>query len=68
MKVYIRSLNVQMEVKNKGIELDIYAPNDTDRLGDLVITRSGLIWCRGKVLRKNGIEASWQDFIDWMES
>jgi hypothetical protein len=25
MKVYIRSLNVQMEVKNKGIELDIYA-------------------------------------------
>lgn len=68
MKVTIKSFDVGMEVKNKGIEFDIYEPGGGDRLGDIVLTKKGLIWCKGKTSRKNGVEVSWKDFIEWMES
>ena len=68
MKVTIKSFDVGMEVKNNGIEFDIYAPNGTDRLGDCIVTKTGLTWCKGKTNRKNGVKVTWQDFITWMES
>lgn len=43
MKVTIKSFDVGMEVKNAGIEFDVYSPDGTDHLGDLVLTKSGLI-------------------------
>jgi hypothetical protein len=39
MDVSIKSFDVEMDVKNKGIELEISEPNAGKRLGDLVITR-----------------------------
>lgn len=68
MKVSIKKFDVEMEIKNKGIELDIYSPDGENFLGDLVITRAGLIWCEGKTNRKNGVPISWKDFIDYMNS
>jgi len=67
MKVSIKEFSVSMEIKNKGIELDVY-DNQDSHLGDLVITKSGLTWCKGRIRKENGIQVSWQDFIDWMES
>ena len=67
MKVSIKNLAVTMEVKNTGMELDVY-DNQGNFLGDLVITKSQLIWCRGKVRRKNGKAIKWPAFIKFMEA
>jgi hypothetical protein len=67
MKVSVKDFAVTMELKNKGIELDVY-DNEGTHLGDLVITKTKLVWCRGKTKPENGIEITWNDFIDYMES
>lgn len=67
MKVSIKDLAVTMEIKNKGIELDVY-DNDDNHLGDLVVRKSGLVWCEGRTRVENGITASWAEFIEWMKS
>ncbi|MGI4829051.1 MAG: hypothetical protein ACRYFU_12790 [Janthinobacterium lividum] len=53
-----------MEIKNKGIELEVYEPDGTTRLGDLVITKTDLIWCTGKTRRENGIKMKWAAFVE----
>jgi len=67
MDVSIKSFDVEMNVKNKGIELQVHAPDGTF-LGDLVVTKTNLIWCKGKTKRANGVPVTWKKFIDWMES
>ena len=66
MKVSIKDLAVSMEIKNKGIELDVYG-NDDKHLGDLVVTKTGLTWCKGKTKSENGKKVKWEDFIEYME-
>ena len=68
MKVSIKSFNVDMEVKNKGIEFGIRSPDDKTQLGDVYITKSGLTWCKGRITQQKGIQVSWEDFIKWMEA
>ena len=67
MKVSIKGFDVQMELKNKGIELEV---RDTkgELLGYLVVTKSKLIWCKGRTHRKNGKFMSLTDFITMMEN
>ncbi len=67
MKVSIKDLSVSMEIKNTGIELDVYDTNDK-HLGDLVITKSKLIWCNGKTNSQNGTVIKWNDFIAYMKT
>ena len=67
MKVWIESLNVEHQLKTKGMQLDIYSPDGETRLGDLTVTKTKLIWCKGKKHKKNGSEATWEEFIAWME-
>lgn len=66
MKVSIKELSVSMEIKNKGIELDIYDTNN-EHLGDLVVNRAMVTWCRGKTKPKNGKSLTWKKFIEIME-
>ena len=66
MQVSIKDLSVSMEIKNKGIELDVY-DNQGDHLGDLVITKTRLTWCPGRTKPENGIKMNWKDFIKMME-
>ena len=68
MDVSIKSFDVEMAVKNKGIELEISEPNDGKRLGDLVITKSHLIWCEGKTRRENGQKIKWTEFVEIVNS
>ena len=68
MKVSIKSLEVDMEIKNKGIELEIYEPDGATRLGDLVITKTDLIWCPGKTRRENGIKMKWPAFVEAIQN
>jgi hypothetical protein len=67
VKVWIKNFDVAaLEIRNKGIELDIYSANGDKHRGDLVVTKAGLIWCTGKTTRKNGKPISWDDFIAYM--
>ena len=66
MRVSIKKFDVGMELKNNGIELDIRKPNGR-RLGDVVVNKTGLIWCEGKTTPAKGVHVSWAAFIEWME-
>ncbi len=65
MKVSIKSFDVAMDVKNNGIEFQV-ADNDGAHKGDCYLTRTGLIWCRGRTRKANGIRVTWDQFIEWM--
>ena len=67
MKVSIKDFPVSMEIKSKGIELDVYS-NDGTHKGDLIVRKTGLIWCKGKTSPQKGVKVSWEAFIDYMES
>jgi hypothetical protein len=67
MNVSIKDLAVSMEIKNKGIELDVY-DSDGNHLGDLVITKTKVIWCKGRTTPANGTAVGWPKFIELMES
>ncbi len=67
MQVTIKSLNVDMELKNRGIELEIRNPQG-EFLGDLVVTKTQLIWCKGRTKRGNGKTISWAAFQTYMNS
>lgn len=66
MKVSVKDFNVTLDIKNKGIELDVYN-NDGNHLGDLVVTKTQLIWCPGKTDREHGKQVKWEDFIHYMD-
>ncbi len=67
MDVKIKKFDVAMNVKAKGIELDVCRPNG-DHIGDLVVTMTKLIWCEGRTSRAKGKKIKWQKFIDYMNS
>ncbi|QDQ28826.1 hypothetical protein FNU76_22105 [Chitinimonas arctica] len=63
MQVWIKSLKVEMQVKQNGIELEIRSKDGAEQLGDCYATMTGLIWCRGRKKKENGIKIKWEDFI-----
>ena len=67
MKVSIKKMNVEMELKNAGIEFEIRDPQG-NFIGDVVLTKSNLTWCKGRTTKGNGISIKWEDFISYMES
>ena len=68
MKVSIKRFNVTMDVKTSGIEFEVRTPNGKEHLGDLVLTKSKLIWCPGSTQRENGHQIKWTDFIEWAKT
>ncbi len=67
MKVWIKNLEVEMQVKTTGIELDI-RDNADKHIGDLYVTKTKIIWCKGKTGRKNGKEFALEEFISMMDA
>lgn len=66
MTVKIKDFKVDMEVKNAGMELEIRGSGD-EFLGDLIVTKSGLTWCKGKTQKANGQKISWKEFTAFVE-
>lgn len=66
MKVRVKDFNATMDIRNKGIELDV-SGNDGKHLGDLVVTSTRLVWCPGKTTVKNGKSLTWEEFIELMK-
>ena len=65
MKVTIKSFDVGMEVKTKGIEFQVH--DGTKHLGDIVLTKTGLIWCKGRTTSAKGIKVRFDEFANWAE-
>jgi hypothetical protein len=66
MQVKIKELAAEIELKNKGIELEIRDPSG-NFIGDLVINKSNIIWCEGRTKVENGIKLSIPNFIQKMK-
>lgn len=69
-EVFLKPVPEWTPVKNKGIEVRVNNSykGKTKQLGDLIISKTGLVWCKGKTLPQNGIKISWDEFISIMES
>lgn len=68
MKVTVKSFDVAMEVKTKGIEFEIDSPDGEIHYGDLVLTKTSLVWCKGKTTPAKGIKIKWDDFMAWTDT
>ncbi len=68
MKVHIKQFDVSMLVKSKGIEFEVRKPDGSSQIGDCHVTMTGLIWCKGKTAKKNGIKISWDDLATVLDS
>jgi hypothetical protein len=66
MKVSIKDLGIPLDIKSRGIEIDVSGNNGN--LGDLYVTMRYLIWCRGRTARANGDKLSWAEFMKLMEN
>lgn len=66
MKVKIKEFDVDMEVKTKGIEFAV-ADTKGKHQGNLVLTKTSIIWCAGKTQRENGKKLSWKKFMEMMD-
>ncbi|MBI5846061.1 MAG: hypothetical protein HZB23_15495 [Deltaproteobacteria bacterium] len=68
MKVWIKSFEVNMEIKQNGLELEVRSPNGKEQLGDCYVTMTGLTWCLGKITRANGVELKWSELATLLSS
>lgn len=59
MKVWIKSFDVEMQVKQNGIELEVRSADGETQLGDCYATMTGLVWCKGKTTKPKGIKMEW---------
>ena len=64
-KVLLREID-PVEIKNSGIEI-IVRDNKDKHLGKLLVTKSQVIWCKGKTQKENGVSLKWDDFFQLME-
>jgi hypothetical protein len=60
--VWIKDLSVNMDVKNNGIEFDV---SENGHIGDLFVTKTGIIWCEGKTDRANGRKIDWKELREY---
>lgn len=63
----MKSFDVEMEIKNKGVELEVRDPDGTF-LGDLIVTKTQIIWRKGKTSREHGKKLTWQKFANVMDA
>jgi hypothetical protein len=67
MQIKTQPIKEAIEIKNSGIAFDVYN-NGSKRIGDLAVTKNGLIWNNGNAQRSKGVTVKWDDFITWMQS
>ncbi|MFD0988356.1 hypothetical protein [Methyloligella solikamskensis] len=68
MEVKIKSFDVDMDVKTKGIEFQVRSPDGKTHHGDLILGKGNLEWCKGRTHRGKGKKIPWKKFIEWAES
>ena len=68
MKVWIKSFDVEMQVKQSGIELEVRSADGANQLGDCYATMTGLVWCKGRTTKQHGVKLKWEDLAILCES
>jgi hypothetical protein len=68
MQVKIKKFVINMNVKANGIEFEVRKPDGSTQIGDCVLTMTGLVWCKGRKGKKNGIRISWEEFMEILKS
>ncbi len=68
MAVEIKSLGLPIPIKTVGVEFEIRTTDNKEQLGDLYITGSKIIWCKGRTSKENGVSLSWDKFIKLVEA
>lgn len=68
MKVHVKKFDVSMTVKSNGIEFEVRSPDGKKHLGDCYVTMTGLVWCKGKTTRQQGVKIRWKEFTQVMAS
>jgi hypothetical protein len=63
MDVKIKNLDAEMQLKAKGMELDVKAPNGKVA-GTLAVKKAGLVWTKGKA---KGVNISWVKFLAFVD-
>ena len=54
--------------KTNGIEFEVRGAKGGAHRGDLILTKTGLEWCEGRVRAGNGVKITWDEFINWINS
>src|SRR5437868_278823 len=60
MEVVIKSFDVEMKVKNNGIELEVRDASGKSQIGDCYANKTGLIWCNGRKPKESGVKLTWE--------
>jgi hypothetical protein len=68
MKVNIKQFEVEMEIRNNGVEFEVHSPDGRQHQGDCYVTKTGVTWCAGRTRRDNGIKLSWEELQDILAS
>jgi len=68
MNVRIKKFEVEMEIKNKGVEIEVRTPDGKTQVGDVLLTKTGVTWCKGKTAPENGKKVTWKRLIELIES
>lgn len=66
MNVSIKNFDVKLDVKNNGVEFEV-RDTQNKHLGDCIVTKTGITWCKGKTKAANGKWVSWNELIEWMQ-
>jgi hypothetical protein len=59
--VRIKKLDINMQVKQKGIEFEVRTPDGTSQLGDCYVTMTSIVWCKGRTTKPKGIKITWEE-------
>ncbi len=65
MQIKTQPFKEAIEIKNTGIAFDVYN-SGAKRIGDLAVTKNGLVWNNGSAQRK-AVTVKWDDFISFMQ-
>jgi hypothetical protein len=61
VEVRIKKLDINMLVKQNGIEFEVRTPDGASQTGDCYLTMTGLVWCKGKTTKAKGTKISWDE-------
>ena len=55
----------EVDIKSNGVTFAVKI--GSKHKGNFILTKTSLIWCKGKTAKSNGKKLSWENFIDMME-
>jgi hypothetical protein len=68
VEVRVKKFDIEMFVKNNGIEFEVRTADGSTQIGDCYLTKTGLVWCIGRTQKANGIKLSWDQLAEILDS